>query len=664
MHSYRVALALLLASCLLLLSCQRVRRLLPLGGADDGHVTLGVLPPDPLAAARLVGEAAATEKDPERLAGLVAAFMQRLQVPIVNAAGTDFLVKGYVTNPPGQVVLFERPLYGLAKATSAGDARLLSTVVKAFMPGADPEKVRQWGFGPKLARNAREARARKLTTPDALVIVALATDLEKRGQIDKADPRLDPVGSLLLGLWLMTGVPPYKGPPPAELTRPYRRPAAKRAPLQGVMKDLDLEGLGTQMSVSGLCSWVSKASKFNHSLAGGLSGGSGPVGWLGAGTRVGDFAREVGGALAPWKLANTIAQGLAGMGIAAVIDVTGEVKPQKTWYGGPTVYYEVFVDSKNPLDKAQLDKLVDCLSALSGPAGGIAEELRNLPPKGPVEGAWVTWTGLGALDPAHGSFNPDNSITSAAGGMKGGMNSTGKDGKSKAKFRPKQSKGKEHKLVKVQHVTIFANVHPFPMGFSPVYVASNVISSREVPLAVELEVPLPKNWLFEFTEEDLITGEEVDGGWTATFKLSIPFTLDDDLRFDSPGQGQWTMGFKGGFGDILRCEAPAAPKTFSAKVWGRVANTDTMMTEFNLNGKPSGGPNTSLRCTTGDPNIKLKGGIPLQGLTPLTANAIMPPFTNFSMPLESGSTRTWSFSEKQGKATRHVKGTVTLTPRE
>jgi hypothetical protein len=643
-------------------SCGRIRKLLPFGGAGDSRITLVELPVDPLAAARLVGEAAATEKDPDRLAGLVASFMQRLKVPVVNAAGTDFLVKGYVTNPPGQVVLFEQALHGLAKATTEGDARLLSTVVKAFMPGADPEKVRQWGFGPKLARNARETQRRKVTTPDALVIVALAADLEKRGQIDKADPRLDPVGTLLVGLWLMTGVPPYQGPPPAELTRPYKRPATKRAPLKGVMKDLDLEGLGTQMSLSGLCSWVSKASKFSHTLGGGLSGGSTIGGWLGGGTSVGDFAGAVGGALAPWKLANTIMQGLAGMGIAAVIDVTGDVKPEKTWYGGPTVYYEVFVDSKNPYDKAQMDKLVDCLSALSGPAGGIAEELRNIPPKGPVEGAWVTWTGLGALDPAHGSFNPDNAVTAQAGGAKGGMNSTGSDGKSKAKFRPKQSKGKEHGFSKIHHVTIFANVHPFPMGFSPVYMASNVISSREVPLAVELEVPLPKNWLFEFTEEDLVTGEGIQGGWKVTLKASIPFTIDENLKFDQPGSGTWSFSFSGGMGGIMRCEAPSTGGAFDMKIHGGVQNVDTMITDFNLQGNAKGGVNSSLKCTANLPGIKIKP-VPLKGPAG-QGETITGPIKKFSMPLESGSTKTFNFTESKGNAQRQVTATVKLTPRE
>ncbi|HEY3352118.1 MAG TPA: hypothetical protein VGQ83_02635 [Polyangia bacterium] len=656
-------LVLLIAVAALPGCCQRLRQLSPIGSGGGPRITLAELPPDPLAAARLVGEAAATEKDPDRLAGLVASFMQRLKVPVVNAAGDGLLVPGQITKPLSQVLLFEQPLHGLAKATAEGDARLLSAVVKAYVPEADQQQLRRSPLGPWLARSAREIQRKKVTTPEALLVLALATDLQKRGQLDREDPRLDPVGSLLLGLWLMTGLPAPQGPPPAELMRPIKKTAPKRAPAKGVMKDLGPEALGDQMSLSGLCAMASKAAKWQKGLGGVLSGtafGGSTFGW----GSVEGWSKGLGEALGPWKLANTITQAIAGMGIAAVIDVTGEVKPVKTWYSGPTVYYEVFVDSKNPYSKEQMDKFVDCLEALSLPgASGMMEELRNIPPKGPVEGAWVTWTGGAALDPPHGKFDPKQAVTMTAPGIKAGASRTGKDGKSKADFRPKEQKGKEHKFTKIHSVTIFANVMPFPMGVSPVYMASNVISSREVPLRVEIEVPLPKNWLFEFTEEDLVTGEGIQGGWSVSLKASIPFTLDENLRFDSPGSGTWNFSFKGGMGGIMRCEAPVNTGSFSAKVHGNVQNVDTLMTEFNLQGNAAGGINTALKCTVNMPgNIKVKP-VPLKGPAG-TGDTIQGPMKKFTMPLEAGGTKTWTFTENKGNAQRQVTAKVKLTPRE
>src|SRR4029079_16168018 len=119
-----------------LLACQP-------GGCQkpDLKVEVGSLPSDPRDAARALGTAAVNEKDPKKLAGLIAAFMARINVPVVSLDGKGLRGRGPLAIPPNPFFLWEAVLNGIARATTKGDARPMTLVLRAFLPQDTIEKL-------------------------------------------------------------------------------------------------------------------------------------------------------------------------------------------------------------------------------------------------------------------------------------------------------------------------------------------------------------------------------------------------------------------------------------------------------------------------------------------------------------------------------------------
>jgi hypothetical protein len=127
------------------------------------------------------------------------------------------------------------------------------------------------------------------------------------------------------------------------------------------------------------------------------------------------------------ELAQTITSGIAGMAIAAFIEVDGDVKPVKVKYGDGPVKYEVTVESKSPFSEEQLKSFVSCLKASTPAVSDIWEPLDDIPPPGPAEGVPVAWLGFDKMDPRHGTFTVEPGKGSPPKGMLEQLKNIGKD---------------------------------------------------------------------------------------------------------------------------------------------------------------------------------------------------------------------------------------------
>lgn len=126
--------------------CDRVRSCAPGGGADV-KVKMGKLAADPLAAARELGTAAATEKDEDVLEGKLLAFFERVGLPVVSRDGEELIAKAPY-DPPKTLMLWEPSVAGLARgveeetktfpiSSSAGIASTKGELTVTLVPVGD-----------------------------------------------------------------------------------------------------------------------------------------------------------------------------------------------------------------------------------------------------------------------------------------------------------------------------------------------------------------------------------------------------------------------------------------------------------------------------------------------------------------------------------------------
>lgn len=631
-----------------LLACSR-------GGCKkaDVQVKVGTLPADPLAAARELGKAAVEEKDPKKLAGKLAAFLERLKIPVVSADGKDLLVKGPMTWPPKSLFLWEPVLAGVARSTAKGDRRRFTLVARALFPKASLEDIDQIDFVEMMSEAAKDIATQKGDTADAMLITAIATDFETRATKD-VNPWVDPIQTLLLGLWMtLTNEKGGTGP----ITEPGAMPPGMPEIPQGIPgmpPGIPMPGnMLADPSPSG-CAWMEKAGTIGKAIDAASKWGK--VGkWIGDNPMLSKLAKLGKG----HDMGSVVMEGIAGMGIAAFVEVDGDVKPAKVKYGDGPVTYTVRVESLNPFDKKKLDSFVDCLALMNPLASATLEALKDLPAKGPMEGIPVYWDNTSVYDPRHGKFTPDKASPASGFGdqlIKAGMqlaggSTTDSGGKATAKFqvKPSPTGGKGAATSHYESFVISAVVFPFPIKGSVVYGASNLISNRAVPLRLEIEVPVPKDWIFGFKENLFATGEGMAGGWSINMDASVPFTLGPNLDFSATGPGTWTFGFSGGAG-VVSCTAPTTKYPFTLNVSGKVKSIDGMDTHFQLSDSSGATIKSKLTCS-GPGGISVSA--PLQGPASgsMTANTGL---QSFDMPLTDGATKTFPVAHGSAKGTARV----------
>ena len=693
----------LVALCVSSAGCSKLKALA--GKKTNIEVTKVALSADPLTAAREIGAAAATAKDEAKLAGMLLALLERLDVAVVSTDGKKMLVPGPLSDPPKEIFFWEPMLAGLGRATAKGDTRLMSTFAKAYWPSGNADALAEVDFTTMFAELAKQATAEKATTNDAILVVAIAEDLAKRGATSH-DPRIDPVGGALFGLWMSMAqtdapsAPAIPGLPSGIPGLPTNIPGLPSG-IPGLPPGL--QGLPGMPPVK---NDLSRAVR--NQAAGGSGGGCeffndvkdkvgkgaglfGKVGKYVPGrfgqmaSAFDDFmkgASELKDAAAgkAAQLAENITAGIAGSAIAAFIEVDGDVKPTKVKYGDGPVKYEVKVDSKNPFSEEQLKKLVSCLKASTPGFSEIWEPLDDIPPPGPAEGIPVAWLGWKRYDPRHGTFTVDPGRGSPPKGMidqlkkaaqDGGRNVaadakvsiTDSDGKAKATFQVK-----DKKVEKVTTVTrsylVFANVFPFPISKNPVFVASNLLYSREVPLRLEIEAPFPKNWLLTYTYSTMTSGGGIAGGWKMKMEGTVPFTLDPSdpkMRFSAKGTGTWQVSFDGSMGGVMQCEAPAGAQPLDIEITGAVTNAETFSTDFTMDVQGRGKVAANLRCKAlGGIKVDVPLSGPVDGRNAAAGNG----FDRFTMNIDEGAMRMFPQMKSAGGAATSGYAKVVLTPRD
>ena len=616
----------LLALVLLLLACNR-------GGCSkaDYQVKPGELAADPLTAARELGNAAVKEKDPQKLAGKIAAFLDRIHVPVVRADGKDLIVKAYLSYPPTGLFLWEPVLAGIARATAKGDARVFSVVARTFLPKASREELEELDYRRMVAEAAKEVAQKKGDTADAMLITAIAADFEARGESD-VNLWMDPTASLLFGLWLALSAekagPAPLGPDASSV--PALPPGMPKLP-----PGVKIPGQPNAMSGAPptACAFLEPAAKLGEKLGPSHGFGSKVSGFLSDHSAFGKLGELTRTSAAAVKLPQTVAGGLAGMGVAAFADVDGEVKPGRVKYGDGPVTYSVRVVSKSPFEKAQLDSFVGCLQTQNPESTTALEPLKSLPAAGAVANVPVKWDGTSALDPGHGKLAP-------------GSGSTDTSGRASAVF---QVKPKVAGATKVEGISISAVVSPFPGKGSVAEAGSTTLATRSVPLRLEVEAPLNKDWVFGYKETLLATGEGMSGGWSINIEASVPFSLGPNLDFSAKGQGTWSFGFSGGSG-IVQCEAPTQKNPWNLDVSGKAANPDSMLAHFSLSDSATGSVKSTLRCHAMGTSVS----VPMNG--PASGGSVVAgtPMQSFDMPLRDGATKSFPAAHGAAKGTAKV----------
>lgn len=653
MRRLREALKLFLLACVLL-ACSR-------GGCSkpNVHVKMGQLPVDALDAAREMGKSAATEKDADVLAGKLGAFLERLSFPVVSVAGDKLVAKGYMTFPPKRGFLWEPILSGVARATVKGDRRPASVVWRTFVPQATREELSELDLTSTFAEAAKDIAQKKGNTIDAMLVTAIAKDLETRAATE-AEPWLDPTATLLLGLWISLSA--EKARPGLRPGMPAEAPGMPRG-LPGMPAGIPKlphapDALAAGEKPPSACAFMEKAAKAAEALGSGAEWGEKVGSWLSdhpAFGKLGAVVSKVGDAA---TIPTVIAEAVSGMGIAAFVDVTGEGKPTKIRYGDGPVTFRVRVESLSPFSKPELDSFVSCLESVSPGSAAVLKPLRDLPPKGPVEGIPVYWEGTRAYDPTHGKFTPERASVPEArlqqvareglGTALGSLTDSG--GAATAKFQVRSAgQGKSQGASRFELYTIIAWVFPFPLQGNVAYGGSNLIANRSVPLPLEIEVPLPKDWELEFKENLLATGEGFSGGWSIDASATVPFSLGPNLDFDAQGQGSWSFGFQGGSG-VVHCTAPTDKNPFTLNVKGKVQSRETMSTHFDLTDSAQGNVNSKLTCS-GPGGLSMSA--PLKG--PAGGSALKgTPAQSFDMPLRDGQSKSFPITQGSAKGTAKV----------
>lgn len=568
------------------------------------------LPADDLQAGRALGKAAATETDPAKLAATIVAFLERLHVPVVSQKGDALLAKGPFA-PYGHKALWlwEPVVVGVARATTMGDRRPLAEVLSGFGTTLDPKKVAQIDFGALVSEIADAAAHQPLPVFGPLA-AALEEDLKQRHEL-RARPHLDPTATLLVGLLLYAEQSGERqAPVPAPTPTPTARPAFPfPLPLRPGQTAHAMGAFGGGgggpggVSASTACKWIAKATSIDGSVFEGIGGGLGKLKSWGA--HVGltlspgldAFLTAITPALEGASLAETITEGISGMGIAAFVVTDGKVSPTKVKYGDGPATYTVTVKSESPFDKEQLDQFVDCLEA-SAPAltAGTIDNLRNIPPKGGMADVPVLWMETSQYDPKHGTFTPSNGSVPdgiVAPLVKAGLSAVGGgttdgSGQTKATFQVKPKRGQSGGASRFKRYTITAKIFPFPVGLSVVYGASNVLFNRDEPIALEIEVPLDDwildvDWKLQVQPTGAMVHFEDDGHARVKFKLD-----PNDLTFHQTGTGTHAYSIPPqttGPGAVT-CSAPAGTQPVTITIDGKVTDYETMQAQVHLDIKP------------------------------------------------------------------------------
>jgi hypothetical protein len=211
---------------------------------------------------------------------------------------------------------------------------------------------------------------------------------------------------------------------------------------------------------------------------------------------------------------------------------------------------------------------------------------------------------------------------------------------------------------------VYANVFPFPISKNPVFLASNLLYSREVPLRLEIEVPFPKNWLLTYTYTTLTSGGGIAGGWKMKMEGTVPFTLDSSdpkMRFKASGTGTWQVGFDGSMGGVMQCEAPAGAQPLDIELSGAVTNAETFSTDFTMDVQGRGKVDTNLRCKAlGGISVNVPMNGPVDGRNAGAGNG----FDRFTIELDDGATRSFPQNKSANGAGTSGYAKVVLTPRD
>jgi hypothetical protein len=571
------------------------------------------LPASDVEAGRALGKAAATEKDPAKLAATLVAFLDRLHVPVVSRKGDKLLAQGPIGPTVQTPWLWEPAIDGVARATTLGDARPFAHVLGAFVPKLEAKKVHRLDFR-SLVKNLAASAAHQPVPVFGPIAAAIDEDLSQRQEI-RSQPPLDPVATLLLGLMLVAerasdeaalaavGAPapkaaPTAGRPPGFPNIPGLPPGfvPPHMPPRSTVHAMDPGGGGSSWATA--CKWISAATGGSAGLTTGLSGLSGlqkassAVGGIpGLPTEITDFLDGIGKELSgAASIAGSVTDGIAGMGITAFFDADGKVEPTKVAYGDGPATYTVVATSANPLSADELDTVVSCLEAADPGGAALIEPLRKVPPHGRVPNIPVVWGKTDQYDPKHGKFTVDGSPIPAG--------KTDSNGEAKAQFQVKPKKG-DGKAKRIKRYTIFAEVFPFPLGASQVNAAANELFCREVPLALEIEVPLDDwtvtvDWSLRVQPPGPMYFAD-DGKATVTFKLD-----PNDLTFHQKSTGTHTYSMPDQVMPMgmVDCQAPVGPQPVEIDVDGKVLDYETMKAEMHVKITPMAATEAmTIKCT-------------------------------------------------------------------
>ena len=569
------------------------------------------LPADDLEAGRALGRAAATEKDPDKLAATLVAFLGRVHVSVFSEKWDKLLATG--PKPGPSVPWFWEPvLVGVARATAAGQTSPFAEVLAGFIPKLDPKKTAKLDFRDFVAQLAAAAAKEPLGV-DGPIAAAIVEDLKTR-KLVSSRPQLDPTATLLFGLLLVAEQNALKASPPAPPTPPPPKnappsipglPFGLKIPVQPPRTVHLMDPGGAAPTPQGLCASMAKANQWAGTA---FSGGT----WVGkqltgqnvvpVPSALTSFMQGIADVMDGATIAGEVVDGVSGMGIAAFVTASGNVSPTSVKYGDGPATFTINAQSASPFTKDQLNQFVDCLEQMPGSAA-VVDGLRNLPPSGGVPNLPVLWLDTGKFDPKHGTFTPTQGQASgiAATAIQMGMSAVGGgatdgSGQAKATFQVKPKKG-DNEATYARSYTVDAQVFPYPLGASPVFAASNLMFHISVPIVLEIKAA------FDSYDLTLVWSDRVqppgnvyfeDGG-QATVKIKINGA---DLSFHASAKGTHALTLpQQSPGPFVTCSAPVGGQPVDVQVDGKITDVDSMTAEVHIKVTPeSGREPMTIKC--------------------------------------------------------------------
>jgi hypothetical protein len=638
-------------------------------GRDVLPVTLPVvtLPPDDLAAARAVGVAAATEKDPVKLAATLVAFLDRLHVPVVSERWDKLLATGPKPGPASPW-LWEPVVVGVARGTTSGHSMPFQQVMAGYLRAEDPKKIAKLDFA-DFVRQLAKAAAHQPLPVDGPLATAIVADLDQRKDLH-ARPSLDPTASMLLGLLLIAEqnaiksmpahpapTPPAKSGPPhipgMPSSLPFAIPNLPNVPRTPPRTVHAFDNPGSGGGSPGGCSMMSAGVQFAGSAFSGSTWVGKQVtsyGGYGVPPALDQFMADIADVLDGISIAGEITDGIAGMGIAAFVVSDGHVSPTSVAYGDGPATFTVEATSDTPFSKDQLNQFVDCLEALSGTSLGI-DGLRNLPPAGPVSGLPVAWEGASAIDPKHGTFTP-----TAGGGASGivgtlvqmgmsaiGGGTTDASGKAQATFQVKPKKG-DQPANYTRRYQVIAQVYPFPAGTSKVFAGANLLFPQSVPIPLEIKVPFD-SYQLTLTWSDRVQ-PPVNMYFQDDGQATVKVTVDGGtLSFHGTGHGThaYTMPPQDPAGSMVTCSAPVGGQPVDVTVDGKITDVDSMSAEVHIKVTPASNREAmTIQCTAAGHTATRHANAIYGSVSSGTE------LENFNMTLGDGETKSVSMDKSAG----------------